>query len=72
MNVHLGKKDYECLICSKKFINQSKLNRHMKVHTGLKEHNCLFCGSTFCQESNLRRHMTVMHKEIVVQSYKKM
>ena len=43
--------------CKKKFIDNSKLRRHMLVHTGEKAYECEYCGKFFALDYNLRTHV---------------
>ncbi|KAI5637204.1 zinc-finger double domain-containing protein [Phthorimaea operculella] len=59
--VHLGKTKYCCTICDKMFINNTKLQDHMKYnHEGqVKERKeiCSICGRGFTEKKILRNHM---------------
>jgi len=59
--------DYRsCKHCSKKFLCDSKLKRHMLTHTGLKAFKC-YCGNTFSQKSSMKTHTKKHAKDILEQ-----
>ena len=58
-SVHKRRK--KCNFCSKSFINNSSLNRHIKALHMLKQksYECLFCDKKFSQSQDLKRHKQV-------------
>jgi ovo-like protein len=47
---------FSCRICSKSFMLQRLLNRHMKCHSDVKRYLCTFCGKGFNDTFDLKRH----------------
>ncbi len=43
--------------CGKRFLDNSKLKRHMLVHSGDKPYQCDMCGKQFSLDFNLRTHL---------------
>ncbi|CAG9315357.1 unnamed protein product [Blepharisma stoltei] len=56
-----GDKQYICPMetCGRRFMDNSKLCRHMLVHTGEKKHRCDFCGKRFSLDFNLKTHLRI-------------
>ncbi|CAG9335994.1 unnamed protein product [Blepharisma stoltei] len=54
-------KQYVCPVetCGRRFMDNSKLTRHMLVHTGEKKHKCEFCGKRFSLDFNLKTHLRI-------------
>lgn len=60
-NKHPEKYNYifTCMVCSKTFKSQGKLNVHMAQHYDVKPHCCSLCKKEFSDPSNLRTHMNI-------------
>ncbi|CAG8653622.1 11359_t:CDS:1 [Ambispora gerdemannii] len=47
---------YRCTICTRGFIRQEHLNRHMRTHTGERPFICKTCQKRFSRSDALTRH----------------
>ena len=56
-----GEKQYICQAegCGKRFLDNSKLKRHMLVHSGEKPYKCELCNKRFSLDFNLRTHLRI-------------
>jgi len=56
-----GEKTFICTVenCGKRFLDQSKLRRHMLVHTGERPYKCELCNKRFSLDFNLRTHIRI-------------
>jgi len=52
----LEERRFTCDICSKAFIDNAALKRHMMIHTGLKPFQCSDCGKQFTMGHKLAEH----------------
>lgn len=57
--------DFECRLCSKRFLTEGKLVEHMaKLHSDVTEkrpHKCTQCEASFKSENHLRQHKGMRH-----------
>ena len=49
-------KKHKCDICSKGFINITRLNEHKNIHTGEKPFKCKFCSKCFASRGTQAMH----------------
>ena len=57
-------REFTCNICSKKFLDATRLQQHLKIHSGIvkvKIHHCEFCEFEFDNPSTLYRHYNLIH-----------
>ena len=54
--IHLGIKEYECLICNNTFASRLSLRVHQRIHNNEKSFECNVCGKFFRQLPTLKRH----------------
>jgi KRAB domain-containing zinc finger protein len=59
MQVHAGKKPFNCTLCDKSFAQSHHLEWHMRVHTGENPYNCTLCDKSFAQRNHLKQHMRI-------------
>lgn len=69
MKKHEGRYDFECHLCSKKFVCKGNLTAHMITHSETKSQVCPWCDQGFKLKSNMKRHILTVHR-VVFQSYK--
>ncbi|XP_028435315.1 zinc finger protein 1035 [Perca flavescens] len=48
---------FECEVCSRSFLTQSKLSRHVTLFHTTKLFKCTRCGSSFSHEKTLKKHL---------------
>lgn len=56
---------YHCPVCSRRFLNQSTLERHLVTHEHTKPYVCSICSQGFRIKSNLNRHYQRIHNSKV-------
>jgi hypothetical protein len=54
-------KSFPCRLCSKVFVRQDHLARHMSVHAGSKPFSCQLCSKGFKHEDRLKQHLVRAH-----------
>ena len=54
---------YFCPVCSRRFLNQSTMERHMVTHDQNKPYVCSVCSQGFRIKSNLHRHFQRLHNK---------
>ena len=52
-------KEFQCGLCSKRFLHRSSMMRHEAMHRG--RHSCLQCQRTFPKKEDLDTHVKVIH-----------
>ena len=55
----LKEKSLTCSICTKKFMDETNLRRHLLTHGSSENFNCEFCHKKFNRKDNLHRHKKV-------------
>ena len=61
LNVHEGKKPFQCVACDASYVSKKGLQYHVEsTHEG-KKFICSLCNLAFTQKGNLMRHTKVMH-----------
>ena len=53
---HTNKEPFECLICCKKFSQETDLIMHIRIHTQEIQYECIECSKKFNQSSSLKNH----------------
>ena len=56
---HTGVHSFECVVCSKKFIDSTALTSHLCIHTGECPFECEVCSKKFRWSTNLTRHLQI-------------
>uniref|UniRef100_A0A8D8Q8Q3 Zinc finger protein 26 n=1 Tax=Cacopsylla melanoneura TaxID=428564 RepID=A0A8D8Q8Q3_9HEMI len=55
---------FPCALCYKRFLNNSRLEAHMRTHTGVRDATCGLCFQSFYSKADLVRHMKGIHLNI--------
>ena len=50
-------KKYACNDCGARFVESSKLSRHLLTHTGVRDYQCPHCSYAAADNYKLKRHM---------------
>lgn len=65
LNIHgVGTKKFKCVVCSKAFSTQTKLNCHEKIHSNIKNFKCELCSFASIQKGALKRHVDYVHLKL--------
>ena len=48
-----------CKICSKRFLRNSALDKHLRIHSEVKPFSCSVCSKYFNLKENLNKHMKI-------------
>ena len=56
-----GIKPYKCSLCPKAFIQQCKLNDHLRRHRGERRFRCVMCDKMYAASHDLRSHLRSEH-----------
>ncbi|KAL0978119.1 hypothetical protein UPYG_G00166140 [Umbra pygmaea] len=59
--IDTGEKLYGCHMCSKCFLTQEYLQKHMQMHAGEKKFDCNFCRKHFTRKCHLAEHVRTLH-----------
>jgi len=55
--LHWDNKPFVCLVCGKRFVQNSHLTLHVQKHSGIRSHLCIECGKSFTTKGHLKEHM---------------
>ncbi|GFY50697.1 hypothetical protein TNIN_118471 [Trichonephila inaurata madagascariensis] len=64
---HSNKKTSQCSLCQRRFVDESRLDRHMLNHTEEKPFPCQLCENKFQHKSSLTQHMRFHTGEKLIQ-----
>lgn len=56
---------FVCHICTRAFIRQEHLKRHIRSHTNEKPFLCIFCGRCFARRDLVLRHQQKLHDTLI-------
>lgn len=56
MKIHKDQREFECLECSKRFIQATDLQKHMRTHTKERPYKCSVCDKAFARRDYLKKH----------------
>jgi hypothetical protein len=54
-------KSFRCTVCTKEFLRQDLLSRHMSIHTSAKSLSCHLCPKGFSRKDKLKHHLLREH-----------
>lgn len=64
-NVMNKSRPFICQVCTRAFIRQEHLKRHMRSHTNEKPFLCIFCGRCFARRDLVLRHQEKLHATLI-------
>ena len=64
-NVVNKSRPFICSVCTRAFIRQEHLKRHMRSHTNEKPFLCIFCGRCFARRDLVLRHQQKLHATLI-------
>ena len=62
-DVHQNEMEFECQLCSKRFIDDKCLKVHLKTHQEDLRSKCPVCERTFCNRETMKKHLKRTHPE---------
>lgn len=61
-NKHLMFRPYKCRVCSRAYVDNKGLKKHMVTHSNLKEYQCHVCSKRFHRKNTLCAHLKLHDK----------
>ena len=65
MNIHLGRKPFQCAVCFKAFSNKSNLLQHRRLHSNQERLRCPMCYKSYSDPNIFKVHLKNKHNRDV-------